>query len=92
MGLAQIPIKILGLHLILNHRGPNGNSTLDHIWLNCPWREVECKVLRNLNSDHEMIMVRMRGSNLSTKEGGNRGRLWGNYSKENPASVSQREF
>ena len=64
------------------NRGPNGNSIIDYIWLNCPRREVECKVVENLNSDHNMIMARIRGNNLRIKEGGNRGRLWKNYIKD----------
>ena len=36
----------------MTHRDVNRDSVIDHIWINCPRREVECIVIDNLNSDH----------------------------------------
>ena len=64
------------------YRGIYRESIIDHIWLNCPLREIECVVEENLNSDHNVIVAKIRGRDMKLNDENRKGRIWKGYTKQ----------
>ena len=64
------------------HRGIYRDTIIDHIWLNCPLREIECVVEENLNSDHNVIVAKIRGRDMKLNDENRKGRIWKGYTKQ----------
>lgn len=75
-------IAIIGFTQIMmkpTHRGWNSNSLIDHISIICLRQLIDCNTNKNLNTDHDMVLMNIRGKEVDIKDEKTFRKNWRNY-------------